>query len=223
MGQIGTAIKKVLDDKHRVEGIDKDEEAEGKFDFLQICIPWSDEFVDIVKAYQEKYLADEGVTVVHSTVKVGTCQDLGAVHSPVRGVHPDLEDGVRTFLKYFGGLESDLAAAPFEECGVETYIFPRSSDVEALKLWSTTYYGWNIMFNKAVKQYCEENNLEFNLIYVHANATYNQGYHKLGRGEVLRPVLKYMQGQIGGHCVIPNCDLLGGEIPEFILKQNDAI
>lgn len=161
--------------------------------------------------------------MVHSTVKVGTCQKVGAVHSPVRGVHPDLEGGVRTFVKYFGGLEADLAAKPFDECGVETYVFPRSMDVEALKLWSTTQYGLFITLNKEMKKYCEENNLDFNLIYVHANATYNHGYYKLGRGEVLRPVLKYMQGKIGGHCVIPNCSLLEGDIANFILEKNDAI
>lgn len=225
MGQIGTAIKKVLEDKHPVDGIGPNDEVDKKYDFIHICFPFEDqtEFVNEVKRYQNLYLKEDGVTVVHSTVAVGTCQEVGAVHSPVRGVHPDLEEGVRTFVKYFGGLEADLAAKPFEECGVEVYMYPRSRDVEALKLWSTTYYGWNIMFNKAVHEYCKENQLDPKLVYIHANATYNHGYHKLGRGEVLRPVLKYMQGKIGGHCVIPNCSLLEGDIANFILEKNDAI
>lgn len=223
MGEVGQAIQKVLSDKHTVKGIGRNMEVEGRFDFVHICFPYSEEFINNVKRYQNLYLADGGVAVVHSTVEMGTCAEIDAVHSPVRGVHPDLEGGVRTFVKYFGGLEADLAAAPFGECGVETYVFPRSKDVEALKLWSTTQYGLFIMLNKYINEFCEENDVNHELVYIHANATYNAGYHKLGRGEVLRPVLKYMKGKVGGHCVIPNCELLGGELADFILNKNEKL
>ena len=39
------------------------------------------------------------------------------------------------------------------------------------------------------------------------NHTYNEGYKKLGKTYVVRPVL-YPTDKIGGHCIIPNAKLL---------------
>lgn len=219
-GQVGSAVYKVLKEKHDVEGIDKDESVDGKFDHVHICIPYTEEFTNAVKTYKNLYLKEGGITIIHSTVPLGTSEELEAQHSPIRGVHPNLYDGVKTFIKYFGGPRAIEAAAPFKLCGVEVACTHSSKETEALKLWDTTYYGWNIMFNKMVKDYCDEHDLNFNLVYTHANASYNKGYHELGVSYVIRPVLKYMQGVIGGHCVIPNCELLGGDIAEFILEHN---
>jgi UDP-N-acetyl-D-mannosaminuronate dehydrogenase len=212
----------VLSKKHDVTGLDRNGKADGKFNFVHVAIPWSDEFIKAVKEYKDQYLAEKGILIVHSTVPVGTCDHLGAVHSPVRGVHPDLEQGVKTFIKYFGGEDAVKAAQPFIQCDVICHAVDSAKDTEALKLWSTTYYGWNIVFNKFVKDYCDEHDLDFDFVYQHGNLTYNAGYLQLKRGDVLRPVLKYMQGPIGGHCVIPNCELLGGEVADFILKKNET-
>ena len=86
-----------------------------------------------------------------------------------------------------------------------------------MKLWDTTYYGWNIVFEKAVKSYCDEHGLDFKVVYTWANEGYNKGYAKLGISNVQRPVLKDYPGKIGGHCVIPNATLLGGDVADFIL------
>ncbi len=91
---------------------------------------------------------------------------------------------------------------------------------EALKLWDTTQYGWMIVLNKEIKKWCDENGLDFEVIYTEANKSYNEGYQKLGRPEVMRPYLKYMSGKVGGHCIVPNCRLLNSEIAKFILKKN---
>jgi len=224
MGEVGRAVFKVLTDfcKNDVIGIDKDNQREvGICDVMHVCIPYSKDFAEIVTNYRKEYSPD--LVIIHSTVPVGTSTALDAVHSPIRGVHPNLEQGIRTFPKYFGGERAGEAAEIFEMVGLRCIKTSDARNTEALKLWDTTYYGWNIAFMHEVRHYCDKNGLDFDLIYTEGNESYNEGYALLGREDVQRPVLKYMQGKIGGHCVIPNCHLLGGDVADFILKANDSL
>lgn len=225
-GEVGKALFNILKSKYQAKGIDKGETVHGLFDVLHICFPYSQrDFVKFVKGYKNQYLAEGGLIVVHSSIPVGVCSRLGdgVVHSPVRGVHPHLEKGMCTFTKYFGGRRAEEAAKYFEDIGIPVFVTKSSRETEALKLWDTTQYGLNIILNKAIYKYCKMHNLDFDVVYTHANETYNKGYTTLGRGEVVRPMLKYMPGPIGGHCVLPNAALLGGEIAKFILRQNDKL
>ncbi len=62
-----------------------------------------------------------------------------------------------------------------------------------------------------IHEFCQRNQLNFDDIYTHANKTYNKGYLKLGRPEVVRPYLNYSGFKIGGHCILPNAQLLKSE------------
>lgn len=206
LGQIGSAIQKVLG----CDGIDVDDSLPGAFKIIHICIPHSEEFIDIVEEYQREYKPE--ITVIHSTVPVGTCRKLGAVHSPVRGVHPDLEGGIRTFVKYFGGNDAEEASKPFVEAGVRCEINDKVENIEALKLWSTTQYGVMIMLEKTIWDYCQKHRLDFATVYTKANLSYNEGYKELGMDNVIRPVLKHVDGEIGGHCVNENSKILNYDL-----------
>lgn len=213
LGEIGTAMKNVLGcdgyDKYKgVNGVNTD-----AYGVIHICFPYSDEFVDQVKAYQEEFAP--ALTIVHSTVPVGTCDKLEAVHNPVRGVHPHLEEGIRTFVNFFGGPQATIAAGLFQEKGIRTVCTDDAREVEALKLWDTTMYGWNILFQKAMKAYCDKHGLDFRLVYTLSGVTYNEGYEKLGHPEFAKYVLKDFPGPIGGHCVQENWELLDDPIVEI--------
>jgi len=91
---------------------------------------------------------------------------------------------------------------------------------ETLKLWDTTYYAWNVVFEKAVWAYCQKRGLDFETVYTHANTTYKSGYEQLHRPGVARPILQHVPGKIGGHCLIPNCELLDDELAKFVLRFN---
>lgn len=198
-GEVGTAVSEVLDcDVCDVEG------TEGIYDCIHICFPYCVDFRELVEGYAEDYEAP--YVVVHSTVPVDTCVDW--THSPVRGVHPDLAESLTTFTKYFGGPDAEDVAA---EWPGPTHVFPDSRTCEALKLWSTEQYREFILLNKKIHKWCKKNRIKFDDIYTHANETYNEGYLKMGRKEVVRPYLKYMEGPIGGHCVEPNHKLLNAE------------
>ena len=82
MGEVGKAIQQILG----CDSINSNFDNLKDYDTIHICFPYSDEFIEQVKSYQETY--KPSLTIVHSTVPVGTCKKLGAVHSPIRGIHP---------------------------------------------------------------------------------------------------------------------------------------
>jgi hypothetical protein len=219
-GEVGSALFSLLSEKYPVTGIDASDYWPGEFDVLHVCIPWSKDFAAYVSYYREKCASEDALTVIHSTVPVGTCGKLESVHSPVRGVHPNLLRSLKAFVKYFGGPRAQEAADIFEALGIETRVIPDSRNTEAMKLWDTTGYGLNIILQKAIWQYCQENKLNFDVVYTDANRTYNEGFRALDMEQFAKYELKHVDGPIGGHCVIPNCELLGGEIAEFVRAQS---
>lgn len=218
-GEIGRGLYKIVGgDYFDIMGEDK--MSHEKYDVLHICFPYSDRFAIEVEMYCD--LWEPKLVIVHSTVPVGTCDSLGVVHSPVRGVHPHIDKGIKTFVKYVGGKNAKQAAEYLGKFGVKTYICKHAKETEALKLWDTTQYGIMILLNKEIHNWCENNGIDFGVVYTHANMTYNAGYTKLGRHEVVRPYLKYMKGKIGGHCVVPNSKLLKSFSP-FLIKLCNRI
>lgn len=234
-GEVGQAIAKfygsVGSPQAKIKDLKKDDGLK-EVEILHICIPWSDKFVQIVK--KEIKEIKPKLTIIHSTIPVGTTRKLisglprvcrGVVHSPVRGVHPNLYEGIKTFVKYIGAdnkKAGKLAEKHLKSLGIKTKVFIPSKTTEALKLWDTTQYGWMIVLNKEIKKWCDKKGIDFNAVYRETNKSYNDGYRKLGRPEVVRPYLKYMPGKIGGHCTVPNCYLLASEIAKIILRKNKS-
>lgn len=220
LGEIGSAIQKILGSDGYDPKVNPDKDVKF-YDVLHICFPYSAEFVKAVKMYERELHAD--LVIVHSTVPVGTCDENGWVHSPVRGVHPDLELGIRTFVKFFGGAQSSRAAGIFSELGIKTYGLAYAKNTEALKLWDTTIYGMNILIEKGIAAYCEKHGLDFETVYTLANATYNEGYAMLGKPQFSKYVLAHKDGPIGGHCVIPNAELLDHPLAEILILANKEL
>lgn len=216
-GEIGSAIARAL----MCPAVDIGETMDEPVEAIHICFPYSDTFVNDVKLYQEQY--DPSLTIIHSTVPIGTSDLCDAVHSPVRGVHPDLYEGVMTFVKFLGGEKASEAAKIFKEKGISTKTTPSAKTTEGAKLWSTTQHGVAIMLNKEIHEYCKTHGLDFDIVYTEFNETYNHGYKKLTREYFSRPVLKFMEGPIGGHCVVPNCHLLGGKTAQDIINKNEQL
>ena len=210
LGEIGTALTKIL----KCDGIDRDTKAEHKtYKYIHICFPYSENFVEYVRQYQELY--SPKLTIIHSTVPVGTSRQCNAVHSPVRGIHPYLEDGIRTFVKYFGGKDAYEASLIFSELGIKIGLTFNSENTEAMKLWDTTIYGVNILLEKEIYEYCKINGLDFDFVYTNANKTYNDGYEKLGFPQFKKYILKHIEGKIGGHCILPNIELLKSKVVDW--------
>jgi hypothetical protein len=224
-GEIGQSLHRVLGavPNSQVYIRDIDSALDGKFAVLHICFPYSERFVDIVHMYREQYQAE--LVIIHSTVKPGTTRQLGkgAVHSPVMGRHPHLDDGIRTFTKFIGAVnmaDSVKVHDILKRVGITTRIFNSPEETELAKILCTTYYGWNIVFEKEVHRICQEHGVDFDHVYTAWNHAYNEGYTKLDEPQFVRPVLQHMPGPSGGHCIRPNLELLSDFLTSTVKNRN---
>ncbi len=208
-GEVGQAIAKFFKNP-KIKDLNKNDGLKG-VEILHICIPWSEKFLDIVK--KEIGSIKPKLSIIHSTIPPGTTQKIGAmaVHSPVRGIHPHLHKGIKTFVKYVGADDKkagQLAKKHLESLGIKTKVFYPSTTTEIGKLLDTTYYSLVIAWHGEKKKLCDKFGVNFDWAVTDFNQTYNDGYKKLGKHNVIRPVLIPPQGYIGGHCLIPNAKLL---------------
>mgnify|MGYP001234999153 CR=1 FL=1 len=207
-GEVGQALFKILRQFYPTGYIDLAISCEipETVDILHICFGYSKEFIEDVKKYQEKY--HPKFTIIHSTVPVGTSWELGAIHSPISGLHPNLESGIKTFPKFLGGNNTSEVADYFRKAGLKVILYDDSDTTEAMKLFDTEYYKTCIEFAQRVKRYCDSHGLNFHEVYTLWNQEYNKGYAELGHSEFIRPILQPIMKPIGGHCLVPNSKLL---------------
>ena len=208
-GEIGQAIAKFYHNP-KIKDLNRDDGLKG-VEILNVCIPYSEKFVSIVKKEIKKDRPK--LTIIHSTVAPGTTKKIGGsvVHSPIRGVHPKLYEGIKTFVKYIGADNQKagrMAKKHLESLGIKTKIFTSAATTEMGKLLDTTYYGLCIAFHGEMKRMCDTLHLNFDSVATEFNSSYNKGYAKLGMPQVVRPVLKPPNPAIGGHCVVPNAKIL---------------
>ncbi|OGZ22926.1 MAG: hypothetical protein A3A08_02655, partial [Candidatus Nealsonbacteria bacterium RIFCSPLOWO2_01_FULL_41_9] len=232
-GEVGQAIAKLYGStgspQAKIKDLKRDDGLEG-VEILHICIPWGNNFIKTVK--EEIKRIRPKLTIIHSTVVPGTTQKIGGavVHSPVRGVHPKLFEGIKTFVKYIGADKKSagqLAKSHLDSLGLKTKVFMPSITTEIGKILDTTYYGLVIAWHGEMKKICDGFGVDFEKAVTDFNQTYNEGYQKLGKTNVIRPVLYPPKGKIGGHCVCENAEILkkyyNGEALELIFKYGQKI
>jgi len=193
------------------------------FNVLHICFPFDRDFKSAVYEYRKEYSPD--YVVIHSSVPVGTTRALrssgiNCFHSPIRGIHPKLAEGITTFTKYLAPVEDldvdnvdnvDDLVRHFERAGISIRLVAKSETTELGKLASTTRFGLDIAFEKFLHAECKRVGADFNTVYTDFTNTYNTGYAKLRQRRFIRPVLSHMPGVIGGHCVANNLKLMQWE------------
>lgn len=208
-GEIGKAVAKFYKNP-KIKDLKRDDGLKG-IEILHVCIPWSEKFVDIVK--KEIKAINPKLTIIHSTVAPGTVKKIGGmvVHSPVRGIHPYLYEGIKTFVKYVGADDkkaAKLAEEHFRHLNIKTKTFFPSTTTELGKVLDTTYYGVVIAWHGEMKKMCRKLGVNFDEAVTDFNQSYNDGYQTLGKHNVVRPVLYAPKGKIAGHCVVPNAKIL---------------
>ncbi len=208
-GEIGKSVAKFYKNP-KIKDLNRDDGLYG-VEILHICIPYNEKFIDIVK--KEIKEVKPKLTIIHSTLAPGTTKKIGGmvVHSPVRGVHPYLYEGIKTFVKYIGADDKkagQMAKKHLESLGIKTKLVFPSKTSELAKLLCTTYYGVCIAWHKEMKKICQQEKVNFDDVVTELNKTYNEGYVKLGKTNVVRPVLYVDDKPIGGHCVVPNAKIL---------------
>ncbi len=214
-------------------------------EIVNVCIPFHgyDKFVSTLKDLD---LCTGCVLIIQSTIGVG-CTDLlqndlphvVCAHSPVRGVHPNLTEGLMAFEKYVGVSDmffkdesvTDRLTDHVKSLGMKP-VLCRAKESELAKVVSTTLYGVSIAAITDVSRMCDAYGVDFSKVFTRWQTGYNSGYTALGKPNVCRPVLTPVpenedgKNVIGGHCVLPNCILLkstAGEtnMADFVLRYSD--
>lgn len=230
LGEVGRAIAELVEiQKEKFKLYKKDIgplSVNEKIDIMHICIPFTGDFVDKTVEYTNLY--KPALTIINSTIRPKTTQkifnitNMPIVHSPVRGRHPQLKEGILKFVKFVGPVGSEsgkIARQHFEELGVKAEIMSSPVETEVGKLLETSYYAVNIAFHQEMDRICDYYGADFKQSVTRFNETCTMDRdHK-----VPRPIM--YPGFIGGHCVIPNINLLKMDIrSEFldtILHSNE--
>lgn len=223
LGEVGKAMAKFYD-KPMIMDLTRNEFVKD-MDVVHVCIPYSKTFPNAIKRLVKDYTPK--LVIIHSTVTVGTTKSLNlpkvVVHSPVRGVHPNLHEGIKTFIKYVGADDVGTgirACNHLKKLGIVCERMDKSATTELAKLLDTTYYGLAIAYHGYAEKLCKRKGLDFDDVMTRFNKSYNNGYQMLGKGNVIRPVLYPPKGNIGGHCVISNAELLHKQFGEDLIIKS---
>ena len=232
LGEIGSPIYKIFSKKSKVVGYDIDPKLmdEKKFQkflddettFLHIAIPFSKNFSKNVKNLTRKF--SPKCLVIHSTISPKTTEklqkslDIPVIYSATRGVHKRMAFDIKRYTKFFSvyswAPNSKWAEKTFKQkmqkIGIKTKKMSSPLVLELSKIVvDTSYYGWLINYAQISNVIAKKHGVNYDEMW-----SFSDEIHKiLGN----RP--KMFPGFIGGHCVIPNLEL----IDEQQLWQIDKI
>jgi UDP-N-acetyl-D-mannosaminuronate dehydrogenase len=217
LGEVGKPLFELISKHHDTIGMDvAPVHVTGDVDILHVCYPYQiKDFIGETIRYVERF--KPAMTVINSTVAVGTSRAVAertgakVVNSPVRGKHARMFQDLRMYTKFIGALDTasgDLASKHFESVGLKTKLLSSPEATELAKLAETTYFGWIIAWAQEVERYCDRSNLSYDEVV--------SFYDEIP----FFPRVKYYPGVIGGHCVMPNVEILEKYTSSLIL---DAI
>jgi len=168
---------------------------------------------------------DPDCVVIHSTVKPFTTKKIQEVssipiiYSAVRGVHKRMLYDLIRYTKFYA-IENNTpklkwASSTYSKflktCGIKTKKLSSPITLELGKLiCDTSYYGWLINYAQLSHSIAKD----YNVIYDEMWEFADEIHRYLGN----RP--KMFPGFIGGHCVIPNLDLIQNQTLDLIKKIN---
>jgi len=225
MGEVGKPLFQLISehsDTIDVVGVDiQPVPATGGCDVLHICYPFQiRDFVGEAARYIAHF--KPALTVINSTVGVGTTRAIAertgtpVVNSPVRGKHVRMLEELRSYTKFVGALDAasgKAAARHFESIGMKVKVLSAPEATELAKLTETTYFGVMIAWAQELERYCDRAGQDY--------AEITSFYDEIK----FFPPVKYFPGVIGGHCVMPNIDLLlkftQSDMLEAIKASND--
>jgi len=196
-----------------------------KTSFLHIAIPGTDNLIDNVLKLYKKFQPE--CIVIHSTIRPGTTEKLQkkipipVIYSATRGVHKRMTYDLKRYTKFFvisaSAPRSKWASSRYvkvmKDCGIKTKKMSNPETLELAKIiCDTSYLGWLVNYAQLSNIVAIEYGVNYDEMW-----SFSDEIHKfLGN----RP--KMFPGFIGGHCVIPNLDLIHNQTLNLIKKLNDS-
>ena len=232
LGEIGKPMFKLISKSIKTVGYDKNTKLNPKSNqkyvelptrFIHICIPFNKSFYTNLKKSTKKFSPKS--IVIHSTISPGTTSRLQSkfnipvIYSATRGVHKRMLRDLRRYTKFFAiqknAPDAKWASSQFSllmrKAGVKTKRMSNPLTLELGKIvCDTSYYGWLINYAQISQIIALKYKVGYNEMWSFADEI-----HKfLGN----RP--RMFPGHIGGHCVIPNLELMNDSSLNQINKIN---
>jgi len=234
IGEIGKPILKLLAKDNIVVGFDLNPDLmdKRKFEryqklktsFLHITIPATDRFSNNVLKLYKKFQPE--CIVIHSTIRPGTTTELQAklpipvIYSATRGVHKRMIYDLKRYTKFFAISKhaprdkwaSSAYVKMMKRCGIKTKKMSKPETLELAKIiCDTSYLGWLVNYAQLSNMIAIKHGVDYAEMW-----GFSDEIHRfLGN----RP--KMFPGFIGGHCVIPNIDLIDNKSLNAIKKLNN--
>ena len=238
LGEVGFTLFELVKQSRRFEvyGFDINEKKmkeigqatlPSTIDIIHICYPCfaPEEFVKVTAEYMSRFKPK--LTIINSTVVPGTTKKICKLsnrlvaHSPIRGVHKSVESMKRDLLfytKYIGGIDEEsarLASKHFKLAGFKTKVLHSCSETELAKLFETTSRAMLIAWYQEMHRISKLFDADFDEV-----VDFLEDTHRI---RLDRPLL--FPGIIGGHCLIPNAELLlkayNSQFIKLILESNE--
>ena len=235
LGEIGSPILKLLSKKQITIGYDVNRELMDDFkfkkfkyletSFLHVAIPTSSKFDTNLLRLCTKFKPE--CIVIHSTIGPGTTEriqkklDVPLIYSVTRGVHKRMLKDLKRYTKFFTisrkAPKKQWAVRTYsrkmKNCGVKTKQMSKPETLELAKiLCDTSYLGWLINYSQITNVIARSYNVNYDEMWL-----FSDEIHKLLGN---RP--KMYPGYIGGHCVIPNLELVHNKTLNLIKTLNDS-
>jgi len=205
LGEIGKPLFELASSHHDVIGVDiTPPELIEQAEILHVCYPFTiRDFAEETARYIN--LFKPALTIINSTVSVGTTRAIAertgaaVVNSPVRGKHIQMLRDLKFYTKFVGAIDpadGERAASHFSSLGLKTKTLSSPEATELAKLTETTYFGVMIAWAQEVERYCDQSGQNYDEVV--------SFYDEIR----FFPPVKYFSGIIGGHCVMPNIEIL---------------
>ncbi len=190
---------------------------------LHACIPYNEKFHRNISSLNKKF--NPSIIIIHSTIapyttkKIQKSLIIPVIYSATRGVHKRMLSDLKRYTKFYA-IEND---APKRKWAISTYSkLLRKQGIKSKKMSSpitlelakiivdTSYYGWLINYAQLSNMIAKKHGINYDEMWSFADEI--QKY--LGN----RP--KMFPGFIGGHCIIPNLDLISDKTLDLIKEIN---
>ena len=234
IGEIGKPILKLLSKHGVVVGFDSNPDLmdERKFEkyeslktsFLHIAIPVTGKFINNVLKLYKKFQPE--CIVIHSTIKPGMTEKLQeklsipVIYSATRGIHKRMAYDLKRYTKFFvisanaprGKWATTRYAQSMKRCGVKTKKMSKPETLELAKIiCDTSYLGWLVNYAQLSNVIAIEHGVDYDEMWSFSDEI----QEFLGNRPKMYPSF------IGGHCVIPNLNLINNESLNIISKMNN--
>jgi UDP-N-acetyl-D-mannosaminuronate dehydrogenase len=205
LGEIGRPLLRILSRTFNAFGVDIEPvTVTAANPVLHVCYPYQIAgFEQITVDYI--HTLRPVLTIIHSTVPPGTTLriqeligDTDIAFSPVRGKHARMELHMLQYQKFVAAPRPSARLAALEHlshAGFRTASLSSSELLELAKLLETTYLGVLIAWTQEMER-----------LAAHYGGTFTEVNRLMEEVDYLPANI--FPGAIGGHCVLPNIDLL---------------